>query len=215
MVMARKSEAISTSDTTEAATLAESQLPDHSEDDRRLGSCLRAVRKERALSIQTLADRCGLSIGMLSQVERGLSTPSIRSLRLLSIALDVPVSRFFTQSDGEVPVGSRYILRKAARSSLRLTPTGVRKESLTPFGDGALELYELTLAPGGTSGPEFYSHGGEKAGLVTFGVLRLWLEEEPHLLGEGDSFRFSSQISHRFDNPTREPTGVLWIVSTR
>jgi quercetin dioxygenase-like cupin family protein len=56
---------------------------------------------------------------------------------------------------------------------------------------------------------------GEKAGLVTFGVMRLWLEEEPHLLGEGDSFRFSSQISHRFDNPTREPAGVLWIVSTR
>ena len=111
--------------------------------------------------------------------------------------------------------GSPYILRKAARSSLRLTPTGVRKESLTPLGDGVLELYELTLAPGGTSGPEFYSHGGEKAGLVTFGVMRLWLEEEPHLLGEGDSFRFSSQMSHRFDNPTREPAGVLWIVSTR
>lgn len=213
--MVEKSEAMSTSDTTEAATLAESQLPDHSEDDRRLGSCLRAVRKERALSIQTLADRCGLSIGMLSQVERGLSTPSIRSLRLLSIALDVPISRFFMQSDGEMPVGSPYILRKVARSSLRLTPTGVRKESLTPAGDGALEFYELTLAPGGTSGPEFYSHGGEKAGVVTFGTLRLWLEEEPHLLGEGDSFRFSSQMSHRFDNPTREPTGVLWIVSAQ
>src|ERR1700730_17624150 len=93
--MAGKSEAISTSDATEAATLAESQLPDHSEDDRRLGSCLRAVRKERALSIQTLADRCGLSIGMLSQVERGLSTPSIRSLRLLSIPLAVPLLRVF------------------------------------------------------------------------------------------------------------------------
>jgi transcriptional regulator with XRE-family HTH domain len=206
---------MSETDTTELAGAAETQLLDHSEDDRRLGSCLRAIRKERALSIQTLADRCGLSIGMLSQVERGLSTPSIRSLRLLSIALDVPISRFFAHSDEEVPIGSPYILRKAARSSLRLTPTGVRKESLTPLGDGVLELYELTLAPGGTSGPEFYSHGGEKAGLVTFGVMRLWLEEEPHLLGEGDSFRFYSQISHRFDNPTREPAGVLWIVSTR
>ena len=173
------------------------------------------IRKGARSPIQTLADRCGLSIGMLSQVERGLSTPSIRSLRLLSIALDVPISRFFAHSDEEVPVGSPYILRKAARSSLRLTPTGVRKESLTPLGDGALELYELTLAPGGTSGPEFYSHGGEKAGLVTFGAMRLWLEEEPHLLGEGDSFRFSSQMSHRFDNPTGEPAGVLWIVSTR
>ena len=37
---------------------------------------------------------------------------------------------------------------------------------------------------------------------MTFGAMRLWPEEEPHLLGEGDSFRFSSQMSHRFDNPT-------------
>jgi len=92
------------------------------------------------VSIQALADRCGLSIGMLSQVERGLSTPSIRSLRLLSIALDVPVSRFFAQSGEDVPVGSPYIIRKAARRSLRLTPTGVRKDSPIPVGDGALEL---------------------------------------------------------------------------
>jgi transcriptional regulator with XRE-family HTH domain len=210
---AKKRGAMSKSDTIEAATSAETQLPD--QDDQRLGSCLRALRKERALSIQMLADRCGLSIGMLSQIERGLSTPSIRSLRLLSIALDVPVSWFFMQSDAAAPGGSRYILRKAARSSLRLTPTGVRKESLTPAGDGALELYEATLAPGGTSGPEFYSHGGEKAGLVTLGTLRLWLEEEPHLLGEGDSFRFPSKISHRFDNPTGDYTSVLWIVSAR
>jgi transcriptional regulator with XRE-family HTH domain len=199
--------------TAHSAELAAVGSADHAEHDRRLGRQLRAIRKERKLSIQMLADRCGLSIGMLSQIERGRSTPSIRSLRLLSNALDVPVSWFFAQTESQTEGGSRYVLRKSDRKSIRLTPTGVRKESLMPLEEGKLEFYEVTLEAGGTSGPEFYSHGGEKAGLVIFGTLRLWLEDEPHLLNQGDSFRFPSQIAHRFENPTRAKTNVLWIVS--
>jgi transcriptional regulator with XRE-family HTH domain len=187
--------------------------PDHQEEDRRLGSRLRAIRKERALSIQALSGRCSLSVGMLSQIERGLSQPSVRSLRLLSVALEVPISDFFAASPASESKSAPFILRKAARRTLHLNPTGVRKDSLAPEAKGSLELYNVTLRAGGTSGPEFYSHEGEKAGLVLTGTLRLWLAEEPFDLTVGDSFRFPSEVAHRFENVSRSDAVVLWVVS--
>ena len=100
---------------------------------------------------------------MISQLERARAMPSIRTLRLLSIALDVPISYFFETSDpADV---QRYIVRKNSRRLLRLTASGVVKEALTPADKGQLELYELTLNPGASSGTDFLQHTGEKAGL--------------------------------------------------
>src|SRR5690349_19530010 len=92
-------------------------------DDIWIGARLRELRKDRRLSIQQLADRVGLSIGMISQIERGLSTPSLRSLRLLAEALNVPVSWFFASSKGHSE--SRHIVRRAQRRRLRVPDVGV------------------------------------------------------------------------------------------
>src|SRR6266446_1232154 len=67
--------------------------------DQRLGETVRLLRQRAGLSIQDVAKRTGLSNGMISQLERARAMPSIRTLRLLSIALDVPISYFFETSD--------------------------------------------------------------------------------------------------------------------
>ncbi len=67
--------------------------------DQRLGETVRLLRQRAGLSIQDVANRTGLSNGMISQLERARAMPSIRTLRLLSIALDVPISYFFETSD--------------------------------------------------------------------------------------------------------------------
>src|SRR5262249_56219569 len=145
-----------------AAAAAPVALAD--EGDRRLGETVRLLRQRAGLSIQDVAQRAQLSNGMISQLERGLTTPSVRTLRMLSIALDVPISYFFEPSASG---GSqRYVVRKGARRLLRLTANGVLKEALTPAEPGELELYELTLNPGASSGTDFLSHSGEKAGFV-------------------------------------------------
>ncbi len=177
--------------------------------DRRLGESVRLLRQRLGLSIQELGRRTGLSIGMISQLERGLATPSVRTLRLLSLALQVPISFFFEERpEGASP---RYIVRRGQRRLLRLTPSGVLKESLAPDAPGQMEMYELTLSAGGSSGADFVKHQGEKAGYVLAGTLRLWLDHEAHLLEEGDSFRFPSTVPHMFDNPTDAPTRIVWI----
>jgi transcriptional regulator with XRE-family HTH domain len=177
--------------------------------DQRLGETVRLLRQRAGLSIQDVANRTGLSTGMISQLERARATPSVRTLRLLSVALGVPITYFFEPRDAEAP--QRYIVRKNDRRLLRLTASGVVKEALTPPEKGELELYELTLNPDGSSGTDFYQHTGEKAGYVLSGRLRLWLDHEAHILEAGDSFRFPSSVPHMFDNPTQQVARVIWV----
>jgi len=181
--------------------------------DARLGETVRLLRQRAGLSIQDVANKTGLSNGMISQLERARAMPSIRTLRLLSIALDVPISYFFETSDPSDV--QRYIVRKNNRRLLRLTASGVVKEALTPEGKGQMELYELTLNPGASSGTDFLQHIGEKAGYVLSGSLRLWLDNQAHVLEAGDSFRFPSVVPHMFDNPTQQAARVIWVTTLR
>jgi transcriptional regulator with XRE-family HTH domain len=200
--------------TSSPESTAADPAPAGTDEDRWLGARLRSARKERKLSIQMLADRSSLSSAMVSQIERGLSTPSIRSLRLLGIALGMPMSWFFGGPPHEESGDSPYVVRRGNRRLLRLTPTGVMKELLTPTTPGLLEMYEICLAAGGTSGPEFYQHAqGEKAGLVVEGVLELFIDNQTQLLNEGDTFRFPSVLPHRFGNPGTTATRLIWVIT--
>jgi quercetin dioxygenase-like cupin family protein len=76
-------------------------------------------------------------------------------------------------------------------------------------------LFRQSRGRRASSGPEFASQAGEKAGIVISAQFRLWLQERPHILTEGDSFRFPASIPHRFDNPGAEPTRVYRIVNTQ
>jgi transcriptional regulator with XRE-family HTH domain len=186
--------------------------PRFDDGERLIGSRLRTLRKARGMSIQDLSRISGLSTGMLSQIERGISTPSIRSLRTVAASLDTPISCFFLPDAAES--SQRYIVRQGSRRILRLAEDGVTKALLTPPESGTIEVYEISLEPSGNSGNDSYPHSGvEKAGIVLRGTLRLWLEGDVNVLYVGDSFRFPSRIAHRFDNPSREETTFLWIVA--
>jgi transcriptional regulator with XRE-family HTH domain len=188
-------------------------LPDADEGDGidlRIGTAARALRKAAGLGLKELAARTGLSSGMISQIERGLSTPSLRSLRLLSVALDVPISHFF-----EDPPEARrpsFVVRAAERRLLRLSPSGVVKHLISPDGPAVIEMYELELAPGGSSGDNFQSHHGEKAGYVLEGQLQLMLGDDVQVLERGDAFRFPSVLPHMFSNPSADVRArIIWI----
>jgi transcriptional regulator with XRE-family HTH domain len=181
--------------------------------ERSLGLRLKARRSELKLSLHQLAVASGLSAGMLSQIERGLSSPSLRSLRLLSVALGVPMSWFFVEPEQEDARESPFVVRRGRRRLLKLTPTGVMKELLSSAAPEHFEMYELLLQPGGSSGTDFYSHLGEKAGLVLSGTPRLWLDGEAHPLEEGDSFHFPSTVPHQFDNPGKAPSRMVWVMA--
>lgn len=182
-----------------------------------LGRQLRSLRRAKQLSLKQVAEEAGLSIGMVSQVERGLASPSIRSLRQIGEALGVPVSWFFHQA-GERPADEAdKIVRREDRRQLHLPTMGtnadlVTMELLTPDLAGALQLMLMTLAPHFVSGP-VHQHAGEEAGLVLSGAFRLWLGDESFVVNEGDSFRFTSERPHRYANASEGVTRVMWVLT--
>jgi transcriptional regulator with XRE-family HTH domain len=175
-----------------------------------LGQHLRGLRKMHELSLEQLAERCGLSVGALSQIERGLTSPTMRSLRRLSEVFNVPMSQLFHEGDYPPVEELGRIVRAKGRRVLSLNTTGVQKELLTPAVSGALEIYLVTIAPGGSSGPELYTHKGEEGGYVMSGEMVLEVEDRTFHLKTGDSFRFKSQTPHRFANNTKAETVVVW-----
>jgi len=178
-----------------------------------LGVQVQDLRKTNGLSLQQLAERSGLSIGLLSQIERGLTSPSIRSLRQISEALGVTPASFFHEETPPPPEELGKVVRRNKGRQLRLPSNGVAKWLLTPDLSGNLEMLFVEIQPGGKSGTEFYTHKGEECGYVICGAMRLWVGDQLFILHEGDSFRFRSTIPHRFENGADVVTHVLWVIT--
>lgn len=176
-----------------------------------IGQAVRRLRRQRRLTLQALSSQAEISIGMLSQIERGIAAPSVRSLIRLAEALEVPVGWLFDppRASGDGPA---WVLRRPQRRSIALEAGGVTKELLVPPGDGAIELLLVTVQPGGSSGPA-YTHTGEDAGVVLEGSLLLEVDGEAATLEVGDAFRFASTRPHRFGNPGTLRTVVVWALT--
>jgi transcriptional regulator with XRE-family HTH domain len=185
--------------------------------DAAIGERLRALRKERRVSLQALAAVTGVSIGYVSQVERGISTPSLKLLAHAADALGIGLAEFFGggAADHGAAKFDGIVVRRGERGQLGLWQAGISKELLTPPRESSgLNLFLVRIEPGGTTGDEDYAHGGEEAGFVLEGVLELTVERHSWRLEPGDSFRFESKRPHRFCNPTGEVAVVLWVNAT-
>jgi transcriptional regulator with XRE-family HTH domain len=178
-----------------------------------VGRRIREMRKAKNMSIPVLAERADLSSGLISQVERGLTSPSIRSLRQIGVGLEVPVEQFFTPAPEAGDASGNVVVRPGSRRLLLLPHQGMYTELLTLGSGGALQAFIANIEPGGGSGLEFDTHEGEEAGLVLGGRLELWVGGERLLMDEGASFRFSSKLPHRYRNPGSVPTRVHWIIT--
>ncbi|WP_240609735.1 helix-turn-helix domain-containing protein [Billgrantia endophytica] len=173
---------------------------------------MRELRKAKSMTLQDLALETGLSVGYLSQLEREHATPSIRSLNVIARILGVSINWFFPDPEGHEEPEAAVVVRASRRRSLKFE-SGIRDELLSPTLSGKLELLLCTLEPGGSSGDELYSHDGEEAGYVDQGQLELTIESEVFLLCEGDSFHFDSSKPHRYRNPGKTRTVVVWVMT--
>lgn len=177
-----------------------------------VGRRIRDLRHERKLSLETIAERTALSIGFLSQIERGLSSPSLRVLATLADVLGVGIAALFGSKPDD-PAAGGVVTRELQRAELKLWRTGISKQLLSPAGtDNRLNLFLVHLEPGGNTGDELYTHDGEEAGLVLEGEMTLTVDSETWSLKRGDSFRFASRRPHRFSNPSEDAKAVvLWV----
>jgi transcriptional regulator with XRE-family HTH domain len=178
-----------------------------------VGQRIRDLRRTRAMSLEAVAARTDLSIGFLSQIERGLSSPSLRVLATLADVLGVGIAGLFGAKENDAAAPDAIVTRERQRAELNLWRTGISKQLLSPAGsEGRLNLFLVHMEPGGSTGDELYTHDGEEAGLVIEGEMKLTVDAESWTLKHGDSFRFASRRPHRFSNPSSDSKAVvLWV----
>lgn len=177
-----------------------------------VGGEIQGLRKARKMTLAQLAMAAGVSVGHLSQIERGISTPSIKTLHGISRALGVNISWFFSPADPGPAEEREHIVRVNRRRQIRFD-AGISDFLLTPSLKSSLELLMTTLAPGATSGEQPYSHDGEEAGILVAGQLDLWIDGKSFQLKQGDSFAFKSTLPHRYQNSGTTDAVVIWAIT--
>jgi transcriptional regulator with XRE-family HTH domain len=175
-----------------------------------LANDLRALRKARGLTLAEIGKRLSRSVGWLSQVERGLSIPSLADLRAFAELFGVPISLFFAH---DAPSGAErgVVVRAGKRRSLGTSDSGLVEELLSPDLGGSFEMLRSVFAPGAEL-REVSLRQTEEAGYVASGRFDIEIDGVWHRLGEGDSFRFAAK-PFRWKNPGAEPAVVIWVVS--
>jgi DNA-binding transcriptional MerR regulator/quercetin dioxygenase-like cupin family protein len=168
-----------------------------------VGLHLRQLRTKRALSLAQVAGAVGISLGFLSALERSHMSASVSTLRKLARFYKTNILDFFDAAKSQsrvVPPSGRKVLEAGP---------GVRMELLA-WGNTVMEPHLFRIAPDAGSG-ESYAHEGEEFLYVLQGEFQISLEEKEYRLESGDSFYFESATPHRWKNPGRKETWVLWV----
>ena len=167
------------------------------------GMRFRRLRQRRRLSLAEVARATGVSVGFLSALERGQMRASIGTLRRIARYYRTNILSFF-----EPAKENSRLVRPDERKILETTK-GVRMELLA-WGNTAMEPHLFRVKPGGGSG-ESYTHEGEEFLHILRGEFEIWLRDEHYLLQPGDSLYFQSSTPHRWKNPGKSESWLLWI----
>lgn len=176
-----------------------------------VGVQLRALRKMRGLTLETLSAQSMVSTGLISQIERGKGNPSFNTLVQMAHALDVPIGRLFHTADDTSP-----LVRANERRSMDVhggQSLDAIHELMSPDLNGALEAIWVEAPPGyDTSGSPF-SHPGEEFGVVLEGKHEVYLDGVCYELGVGDSITYPSTTPHWYRNPGPDTVKAIWIIT--
>jgi len=173
----------------------------------KLGGKVRTRRRDRGMTLTDLANRTGLSIGFLSQVERDITAPSLSSLALIAAALNARVHDFIRE-----PPPVAHHRHDDGKAAFAVDDGALSYERLSgKFPGKQLNAIRMDVPVGYRS--EETSHEGEEFVFVLSGVIRYVLGENPIDLAAGDSLHFAARDRHRVENPGAAPAVVLTVVT--
>jgi len=179
-----------------------------------LGARIRSLREAMDLSLRDLAARSGVSAPMLSQVERGETSPTLAVARRIAHGLELRLSQLLRLDEQ----GAVTVVRSAERRKGPAATSGHSYEILTPPLPGQrAELSRHTLAPGAATGgpgdPPMHEPGSRETALVDSGTVVLYCDGARHELAAGDCVTFDADLQHHFENPGKDEAVLLAVVS--
>jgi XRE family transcriptional regulator, regulator of sulfur utilization len=177
-----------------------------------IGARVRALREAQGLSLRDLAERSGVSAPMLSQVERGETSPTLAVAARIAAGLELRLSQLLRLDED----GAVSIVRQAERR--RGGADGHAYEILTPPLPGQrAEVSRHVLAPGARTGgpgdPPMHEPGARETAVVEYGRAVLVCDVERHELAPGDTVTFDADLPHHFENPGPEEAALFAVVS--
>jgi transcriptional regulator with XRE-family HTH domain len=179
-----------------------------------LGARVKALREASSLSLRDLAARSGVSAPMLSQVERGDTSPTLTVAARIAAGLELRLSQLLRLDED----GAVTIVRAGERQRGGNARRGHRFEVMTSGQPGQrAELSRHTLAPGGATGasddPPMHEPGSRETALVEQGGVVLVCDGQRHELKKGDCVTFDADLPHHFENSGAEDASLLAVVS--
>jgi transcriptional regulator with XRE-family HTH domain len=199
-----------------------------------LGGKLRAERERQGITVREMARRVNVSPSLVSQIERGLVTPSVGTLYSMTTELGMAMDGLFINTehgsaaaeqgpaalrDGNVALARRsheVVQHSHNRRHIRLAG-GVAWERLTAQPDDQVEFLYVRYEAGAESCPEnsFFRHGGKEYAYLLEGRLGLQIGFERYELSPGDSVSFESHNPHRLWAIGDEPATAIWVIINR
>jgi transcriptional regulator with XRE-family HTH domain len=179
-----------------------------------VGARVKALREASSLSLRDLAARSGVSAPMLSQVERGETSPTLTVAARIAAGLELRLSQLLRLDES----GAVTVVRVGERQRGGSRRRGHSFEVLTSSQPGQrAELSRHTLTPGGATGapddPPMHEPGSRETALVERGSVVLVCDGQRHELGEGDCVTFDADLPHHFENPADGDAAFLAVVS--
>jgi len=177
-----------------------------------VGPRIRALREAMSFSLRDLADRSGVSAQMLSQVERGETSPTLAVAAKIAAGLELTLSQLLRLDEGQHVAVSRAAGRRSSRRGGHLI------EELTPplpgqRADVSLHVLDPGATTGGAADPPMHEPGSRETAVVLAGELALVLEGTRTELQEGDSVTFDADLPHHFENEGNIPTRFIAVIA--
>jgi len=180
--------------------------------DAAVGARVKSLREGMDLSLRDLAERSGVSAPMLSQVERGDTSPTLAVAQKIAAGLELTLSQLLRLDE------DRHVVVVRARERRSRRKRGHRVEELTaPLPGQRADVSEHTLAPGAATGarddPPVHEPGSRETAVVLEGTVELFIDGMRHELGAGDSVTFDADLPHHFENNSPTEARLIAVVA--
>jgi transcriptional regulator with XRE-family HTH domain len=173
-----------------------------------LGKRLKALRSERGLTLVQLGQQVSLSASYLSQIERGVTMPSLSRLTAIASALGVEMGYFF-EDDTALPCS---IVRFSKGKRVSGTADVAVELLSAASSDKKIQPFRVVCQPG-TSREQLATHSGEEFGFVLQGQLKVTVGEETFVLEGGDSIHCQGLQPHSWRNEGDEVCVAIRAIS--